>query len=146
MNTTSPSSRFAKFVNQFAFGVDRKGDNRAEGVRWTGKVGYVDLGPNALLVARIELDEQGYQGRYSAFRVDIIHRVNGKLDSLVFAFSDLLDPKKRSDERRDHEGFYGWASNGGEIWWYIATPTASNIKNVVAAVNEYLGMWQAPKF
>jgi len=146
MNTTTPSSRFAKFLSQFTFMVENVDTSKGDGmnrVRWTGKVGYVELGSISCCVARIELSEQGYQGNYSAFEVEIIHRVNGKLDSLTVAFHDALDPADRSDNRgKDHKGFWGWAANGGEIGWYIATPTANNVKNVDKAVNEYLKMWQ----
>lgn len=152
MNTTSPTSRYAKFLSQFAFAVEGPRQDRLNAyhenpmyeVKWTGNVGYVELGSVAGALARIELSDWGCQGTYTGFRVDIISRVNGKLDSLQFEFNDILDPKDRTDGReKDHSSFHGWSSSGKkDIDWYIAKPSEKNIKHFVAAVNEYLKMWQ----
>jgi hypothetical protein len=153
MNTTSPNSRYAKFLSQFPFAVEKPRQDVGNGskpelmnhVRWTGKVGYLELGTISGAIARIELSDWGSQGTYMGFRVDVISRVNGKLDSMQFEFNDILDPKDRTDGReKDHASFHGWSSGSGksEIDWYIAKPSPKNVKHFVAAVNEYLTMWR----
>ena len=153
MNTTSPTSRYAKFLSQFSFGVEKPQQDvgngtrpeRVNNVRWTGNVGYVELGSVSGCVARIELVRN--DTTCSSFRVDIISRVNGKLDSLTFEFNDILDPKDRVDNRPEQNGFHAWSSSAGsagvkEYDWYIAKPSPKNLKHYVATVNEYLAMWR----
>ncbi len=152
MNTTSPTSRYAKFLSQFPFAVEKPQQDLGNGskperlnhVRWTGNVGYVELGSACGCLARVELVRG--DTTFGAFRVDIISRVNGKLDSLTFEFNDILDPKDRDDSRPDQKGFHAWSSSSGPdskaLDWYIAKPSPKNIKHFVATVNEYLTMWQ----
>lgn len=156
MNTTSPTSRYAKFLSQFPFGVEKPQQDvgggtrpeRVSNVRWTGNVGYVELGSVCGCLARIELVRA--DTTFGRFRVDIISRVNGKLDSLTFEFNDILDPKDRVDNRPEMNGFHAWSSSvpgsgstgTKDLDWYIAKPSPKSIKHFVATVNEYLAMWQ----
>lgn len=152
MNTTSPTGRFAKFVCQFQFAVEKPRQDVGNGskpevmsnVRWHGDVGYVELGSASGALARIELSDRHTVGTFTGFRVDIISRTQGKLDTLFFDFNEHMDPGQRDDNRLDHKGFHGWSSGreAKSIAWYIATPTLKNIKAFTAAVNEYLAMWQ----
>ena len=59
MSTSSPKSRFAKFLDHFAFCVEKMNGN-VEYVRWHENVGYIVL--SYTTTARIELSEFGYQG------------------------------------------------------------------------------------
>lgn len=150
MNTTSPKCRYAKFLSQFDFAVENHDSSKNDGmvhVRWHGNVGYVDLGYNALIVARIELSDRGYQGTFDKFDVQVIHRVNGKLDAITFSFGDYLTKEDRADDRvkdQPDQAFYAWSgsSNKSSIDWYIARP--KSVAAVTQAVNEYLRMWQTP--
>lgn len=141
MNTTSPKSRFAKFLDQFAIGVETDTGAMAY-VRWHGNVGYVTLGQRT--VARIELSEFGYQGRWSGFRVTITDGVNGRVDECNFMFHDYFDAKDRVDGRvQEHpnQAFHAWSSNGGPVDWYIAKPKSA--KPISSAISEHLRFWQA---
>lgn len=140
MNTTSPKSRFAKFLDQFAIGVET-----AEGhmvyVRWHGNVGYVTLGDRT--VARLELSEFGYQGHWSGMKVSVVDGMNGRVDECSFMFHDYFTQEDRVDDRvkdQPNAGFYAWSSNGGELGWYIAKP--KNTEAFSSAVCEYLKTWQ----
>lgn len=144
MNTTSPKSRYAKFLDQFAIGVENE-RGHMEYVRWHGNVGYVAL--NACVVARVELSDRGYQGHFDKLEVQIIHRASGKLDVLTFEFNDYLTQADRVDGRNDQpdQRFHAWASSGkSTLDWYIAKPkTAKPVSN---AINEYLMFWQGSRF
>lgn len=140
MNTTSPKSRFAKFLDQFAIGVENE-KGAFQYVKWHGNVGYISLG--ARTVARIELSEFGYQGNWSGFVVTITDGINGKVDTCNFHFHDYFDARDRVDTRvKDHpnQAFYAWSSNGGEVDWYIAKPKSP--KPIASAINDHLKFWQ----
>lgn len=148
MNTTTPKCRYAKFLSQFEFGaedVDRASGNDFVRARWHGNVGYVDLGSKAGIIARIELSDRGYQGKFDKFDVQVIHRVNGKLDAITFHFQDYFKKEDRADDRvkdQPDQAFYAWSgsSNKSSIDWYIARP--KSVHAIVRAINEYLSMWQ----
>lgn len=138
-------SRYAKFLSQFEFHVKtpRNDYPRADqNVLWHGNVGYVDLGSKSLIIARIELSDRGYQNHFDKFEVQVIHRVNGKLDSCTFEFGDYLKKEDRCDGRlKDQPDISFHASGGKELEWYIAVP--KSVAAITYAVNEYLRMWQS---
>lgn len=143
MSTTSPKSRFTKFLDQFAIGAENEAGTM-EYVRWHGNVGYVSLGPRT--IARIELSEFGHSGHWSGFKVSVVDGVTGRLDECSFKFHDYLTKEDRVDDRTDmpDQAFHAWESSSSsrkDLDWYIARPRSS--KPVSNAINEYLRFWQA---
>jgi hypothetical protein len=88
-------------------------------------------------IARIELSDVGYADHYAQLFVKIIHPENGTIDSKTFYFSDWLDT--RDDDRTDHPNQrpYVWANNG-EFKWYIALPSKTALKRLMAAIDGYI--------
>lgn len=78
-------------------------------------------------IAKIELHEYGTMGTYPGFRVQIISKKSGIVDSKFFEFDDYLDRKEnRVDDQDDYpnsprNGCFMVISHCG--WkWYIAEP------------------------
>lgn len=101
----------------------------------TGMYKYVD----GERVARIELDTCGTRDHYEGFRVIIINKREGEIDSKFFHFNDYLDGAERADNRPECAsdfvviGHTGWA-------WYIAVP--KDTKSLVRAIEQYIGVFQ----
>ncbi len=141
MNTTSPKSRFAKFLDQFAIGVENE-KGSLEYVKWHANVGYLSLGPRT--AARIELSEFGYQSHWSGFKVTVVDSVHGRVDECAFHFHDYFNQSDRVDDRvreRPEQAFYAWSNNGCPLEWYIARPKSP--RPITSAICEYLKFWQA---
>lgn len=143
MSTSSPKSRFAKFLDQFAIGLeDEKGTFKY--VHWHGNVGYVDVAKG--IIARIEFSDAGYVDHYDKFVVSVVNAATGKLDVVTFNFNDYLTKADRVDNRvsdQPDQRFHAWSggvSKDREVDWYIAKPRS--VKAFSNAVNEYLRMWQ----
>lgn len=88
-------------------------------------------------VVRVELVSPRISGTYTGFRVQLIHMVNGPIDSKVFAFDDYMKAT-------------GTASNSGNGlcvvdhcgWrWYLAEPKST--KPMVDAIRGYLAAFEA---
>jgi len=130
MNTSSPNSRFAGFLERFQF---------ERGIRWYGNVGYISLNNN---VARIELTDRGCVGYFDRFNVQIINRAKGQVDSIDFRFDDYFAQSSRIDARNDmpKQKFHAWASSSDKpLNWYIAFP--KSVDPITKAIDEYCNMF-----
>mgnify|MGYP001604644176 FL=1 len=101
-----------------------------------GSVGYIALGPS--LRARVELaNDSNCGGLYNGFRVEVIHRQNGRIDSVFIPWADALGAK-RKDTRPDWVGPFEVKANVSSDW-YIAVP--ADEKPLAAALDRYLKIW-----
>lgn len=112
---------------------------------WNGKTGFFRYADGA--IAKLELAEGHISGVHVGFRITILNKREGKVDTTLFKFDDHFDPslEARSDGRRDYPDpqnsscftvsgstRFGWD-------WYIAKP-----KSTVAfrdAVESYIKMF-----
>lgn len=113
-------------------------------IDWFDLVGIHKLGKDRRV--KIELATHGTSDHYPGFRVTILNKHEGKVDSKYFQFDDYLDrsPTARTDGRDDYPtggkgrcyeviGYCGWH-------WYIATPKSA--VPFCSAVKAYIGLFR----
>jgi len=103
---------------------------------FAGRACYGDLGGDNRV--KLEFVTQGTHEQYEALEATILNRSEGEVDSLLFRFCDVWGKK--------HDKGY----NGGipHIWtndrksdWYAYRPNETDIKQLAAVVDSYVGVF-----
>lgn len=81
---------------------------------------------------------------YTALRITMLNRIEGRIDSVDVAFRDLWGIKKTNNPNFV-EGIspYIWSHNG-EAEWYVYHPISSDYRLLAQAVDGYLELFQEP--
>lgn len=86
----------------------------------------------------------GYADNYEALRVTLINRREGEIDSTLLRFRDLWGMKQVSNPNfREGVSPYMWADTG-KLEWYAYHPNQADYRQLQAAVQTYLGVFQEP--
>ncbi len=108
---------------------------------FAGRACYCDLGEDNR--ARLEFVTLGYADHYEALQATILNRAEGKVDSLLFRFSDIWGKKQVTNPNfRDGVIPYIW-SDGRKTDWYVYHPNDADYKQLAASVGAYLDVFTA---
>ena len=77
---------------------------------------------------KVTFSNQGYADHYSAIRITVLNRSEGKIDEITMPLTDIWGK---------HDGLYGWTSYG-ETKWYGYTPTVADYTKMAKAISDYL--------
>ena len=106
---------------------------------FAGRVCYGDLGGDNRV--KLQFVTTGHADHYSALDATILNRLDGKVDSLLFRFSDTWGSKKVSNPNfRNGIIPYIWTDRG-ESEWYVYRPTDLDMKQLAAEVGSYLAVF-----
>jgi len=102
---------------------------------FTGRACYADLGGDNRV--KLQFVTYGTHEKYEALEATILNRTGGKVDSLLFFFSDVWGskPVKNSNFRKGvepHISTYQGKSN-----WYAYRPTDVDIEELAAEASAY---------
>jgi hypothetical protein len=110
-----------------------------DNVKFAGRACYGDLGGENR--AKMQFVTMGYADHYSALSVDILNRVDGKVDSLIFRFQDIWGQKQVSNPNfRDGFMPHIWTS-GLKSEWPVYKPTPRDFEILAESVNDYLSVF-----
>lgn len=112
-------------------------------IRFTGRacIGRLTDTTNA----KLRFVTLGHADRYEAIEAEVLNRNEGKIDSVLFRFSDILGKKPVSNPNFS-EGLipHIWACYGKHEW-YVYEPAPSDYVQIGEAIEEYLGIFQEPE-
>ena len=77
---------------------------------------------------KITFSNQGYADHYSAIRITLLNRTEGKIDEITMPFTDIWGKRDR---------LYAWTDRG-ETDWYDYHPTAADYTKMEKAFSDYL--------
>lgn len=98
-------------------------------------VGMLKL-PNSR-VAKLELLAQRVSEQYDSLRLTIINKDDGKVDSNMFLFSELLEADKNNKHpNADFKSCRVIAHTGWD--WYIDYPTKQSLEKLKSTIDDYL--------
>lgn len=113
---------------------------------WTLKLTWLDLSGLAKMTGgrrvRIDLVTRTTHQQYEGFRVTILNKHEGAIDSKTFWFADHLDTRKRADDRANPKGKHYFRIDRFEVKvscgfeWYIGVP--ADTKPLVAAIETFV--------
>ena len=105
-------------------------------IEWFGEKGISKRNEN--INATITIVTHGHSDQYEGYKVEIIHKNNGKIDSHYFPFNDYL--KTRIDDRNDYKGKFEVSKHCGKCW-YIAIPKPKEVDEMVKIIFKYIKNW-----
>lgn len=106
---------------------------------FAGRACYCDLGEDNR--ARLEFVTLGYADHYEALQATILNRAEGKVDSLLFRFSDIWGKRQVSNPNfRDGVIPCLW-NDGRKTDWYVYQPNDADCKQLAASVSAYLDVF-----
>jgi hypothetical protein len=112
------------------------------GARFTGRACVGRLGETTNV--KLRFVTQGTADHYGGLEATVFNRNEGKIDSNVFLFEDILG-KKPGKSACHANGIppHVWVCNG-KIEWYACKPAAADYAAIAAAVNGYLETFLDP--
>lgn len=107
---------------------------------YVGRACYVKLGEQNR--AKLQFVTGGIASHYDALQMTILNRAEGKVDTLLLRFTDLMGKKQVSNPNfREGVDPHIWDHHGKPMW-YVYRPTASDYTALTEAVNSYLEIYQ----
>ena len=103
---------------------------------FAGRACYGDLGGDNRV--KLEFVTQGTFDTYEALKATVLNRSDGKVDSLLFRFSDVWG--KKHDRGYDGGIPHIW-TNDHKTEWYVYRPTDMDIKKLATEVGAYLSVF-----
>jgi hypothetical protein len=111
-----------------------------DNVKFAGRACYGDLGGQNR--AKLEFTTGIDADEYTRLSVDILNPTDGKVDSLLFRFSDIWG-KKEVNHPNFRQGVMPniW-TRGQKSEWYVYKPTPRDYEILAEAVNNYLSVFK----
>jgi len=109
-------------------------------IHWYDRMGLYQITP--MKVAKIELTSSWSQDNYDSYKVTIIGKDMGIIDSHIFYMRDFLHKKQRADSSKNYDGAFHINNESGDYSWYIAIPTEENIAVLESNIMSYINMFQ----
>ena len=110
--------------------------------RFTGRVCMARLTDTTNV--KLEFVEIGVANNYVGVKATVLNRLEGKIDSSVFCFDDILGIKSiPGNPYLDKVHPHFWYSNG-KYEWYAYKPTPGDFEQITNTVDSYLEMFQEP--
>ena len=110
--------------------------------RFTGRICVGRLGGTTSV--KLEFEIKDTMNHYEAIRATVFNRNEGKIDSAVFRFGDLLGRKTLASARHISFDPYIWA-NDDNVRWYGYQPTRDDYAAIAGAVGRYLEVFLEPE-
>ena len=107
---------------------------------YAGRAVYIHLDQD--LRAKLEFTATNLSNHYDALHATILNRVDGRVDTILFLFSDLLGVKKTN-----HPNFsrgivpYLW-QDGDKLEWYVYHLNDADYRIIAESLDEYLQVFQ----
>jgi len=111
--------------------------------RFTGRVCMARLTDSTTV--KLQFDTIGTYERYEGIRATVFNRNEGKIDSTMFRFADILGRKSIPGNPNFRDGIYPyvWKYND-KVEWYAYKPTPGDMEKITETVDSYLEMFQSP--
>ncbi len=112
-------------------------------IRFTGRVCIARLTDSTNV--KLQFVTMGTHEQYEGIEATVLNRTDGKIDSTVFRFSDILGKKTVPGYTVSREGVipYVWTYSG-KSEWYAYKPTPRDFEMIAETVDSYLEAFQAP--
>ena len=111
--------------------------------RFTGRVCIARLTDSTNV--KLKFVTMGTHEQYEGIEATVLNRTEGKIDSTVFLFSDILGKKTVPGNTFSREGVvpYVWTYSG-KSEWYAYKPTPRDFEIITETVDTYLEAFQEP--
>jgi hypothetical protein len=106
-------------------------------IQWYDTKGILKINEN--LKAVIILSTLRISEHYEGYKISIVNKNGGKVDSIFLKFKDNL--KTRVDNRPDYIGDFEIIEYC-QCDWYIAQPSRSDIDLMVKKIMKYINSWK----
>ena len=128
-------TNFAQEMNKVV-----RDDELLENTKYVGRSCYGKLDGD--LRVRAEFISTRISSQYDAFKVSILDRKEGVVDTSVLRFDELWGAKKTNNPNL-WEGVnpHLW-KDGNDLCWYIYQPTPADFEKLSDAVGEYLEVFR----
>jgi hypothetical protein len=113
-----------------------------EDVRFPGRVAVGRLSGNTSV--KLQFVTLGYADRYEGIEATVLNRGEGKIDSAIFRFADILGRKQVSNPNFK-EGVLPHVYKGNKDFeWYVYKPSPADYEKLSDSIGEYLEIFQEP--
>ena len=111
--------------------------------RFTGRVSVARLTDTTIV--KLQFDTIDTYEKYEGIRATVLNRNEGKIDSTLFRFSDILGKKAMPGNPYLIDGVYPyvWKYNDKHEW-YAYQPTPRDMEQIADTVDSYLEMFHEP--
>ena len=94
---------------------------------------------------KLKFVTMGTHEHYEGIEATVLNRTEGKIDSTVFRFSDILGMKSGKNTASYLDGLppHIWKRNN-DYEWYAYKPTPRDFEMITETVDSYLEAFQAP--
>lgn len=115
-------------------------DALLENTKYVGHSCYGKLDGD--LRVRAEFISTHIHNHFDAFKVAVLDRIEGVIDTTVLRFDELWGMKKTSNPNfREGINPHLW-KNGNDLCWYVYQPTPADFERLSYAVSEYLEVFR----
>jgi hypothetical protein len=111
--------------------------------RFTGRVCIARLTDSTNV--KLQFVTLGTHEHYEGIEATVLNRTEGKIDSTVFRFLDILGKKAVPGNPNFRDGIVPYVWKGSKDYeWYAYKPTPRDFEMITESVDSYLEMFQEP--
>jgi hypothetical protein len=112
-----------------------------EELRFTGRVAVGRLSDD--LNVKLQFVTLGTSSHYEGIEATVLNRTQGKIDSTVFRFMDVIGAVTRNIGTPQQMFPYVW-ERGQKTEWYGYEPTPADYAKLLTAIDDYLEIFREP--
>ena len=108
---------------------------------YAGRAVYIYLDQE--LRAKLEFASDALSCHLDAIQATVFNRVDGKVDTIRFLFSDLLGVKKTNHPSFPQGIVPHLLEDGNKLEWHVYQPSAADYRIIAESLDEYLQVFQS---